>query len=430
MNKSVGVGLVGFGTVGSGVYRLLEQNADIIQQRTGINVALKIICDLDTERLRSQVTGVRTTSDWKEVVESPDVDIVVELIGGIEPARTILLAAAAKGKHMVTANKKLLAEAGSEILEKTSSGSPDLGFEASVCGGIPCILALRSGLVGNRVKSVMGILNGTTNYILTMMQDEGLSFEDALRDAQKKGFAEADPTFDVEGFDAGHKIAILSMLAYNRSINYKSITIEGITGIGTQDIDNAREMGYVIKLLGISKWVDGQIDIRVHPTMLPSKHPLAPVRNEFNAVMFNSDMTGPVTFNGKGAGSLPTASAVVSDIVRIAGGQSYRKGTPGTIEPAAYLAPEKRQSRYYIRVHTEDRPGILSRIAGVLAHSGISISSVIQKESNMPHVPLVIMTHRASEAGMLNAIREIGTFPFVEGKPTLIRVEDNNQDGE
>lgn len=430
MRKVVNVGLIGFGTVGGGVYNLLQHNHDIILSRSDIDIRLKTICDLDTAKVLSQTTGVAVTSDYNDIINDGEIGIVVELIGGFEPAKSIIMETLRRKKHVVTANKKLLAERGDDIFALSHRSTCKLGFEASVGGGIPCVMALRSGLIGNRVKSVMGILNGTTNYILTRMQDEGLSFDDALKDAQRRGFAEADPTFDIEGYDAGHKIAILSMLAYNKRIDYSAISIEGITGIGELDIAYAREMGYVIKLLGISKHAGGSVDIRVHPTMLPLTHPLASVRNEFNAIMFNNDMTGPVTLYGRGAGANPTASAVVSDIVQIAKKEHVEDSAIRISGDAVYVSPEGRLSRYYLRVHTEDSPGILAAIAGVLAKYKISIASVIQKESDKSHVPLVIMTHEAYEAGMLDAVREMNNFSFVNGTVRLIRVEDDYIDGE
>ncbi len=430
MQNKISIGLIGFGTVGSGLYHVLKQNRSLIAKRSGVDIELKTICDLETEKVKSATSGVGVTDRWNDIVEDPEIRTVVELIGGIEPAKTVIMAALRSGKNVVTANKKLLAEAGEDIFDLVGRSGVQLGFEASVGGGIPCILSLKHGLVGNNVRSVTGILNGTTNYILTRMQEEAMSFEQALKDAQSKGFAEADPTFDIEGYDAGHKIALLSMLAYSKKIDYKAVPIQGITGIGAMDILYAREMGYVIKLLGISKFVDGFVDIRVHPAMLPVRHPLASVRNEFNAIMFNNDMTGPVTLYGKGAGSHPTASAVVSDIVQIARHGEGEAAAARTPDEARYLPPERRRSRYYIRVHTEDRPGILAKISGVLAHYNISIASVIQKESNMPHVPLVIMTHKAQESGIRDAIKEIGGFGFVDGKVTLIGVEDYITEGE
>ncbi len=364
--KKIRIGLIGFGTVGGGLYRLLEQNAAIIERRTGARFEIKSICDLRADHVKKSVKGPAVTADWKEIVADPEIDIVAELIGGIEPAKSIVLAALKAGKGVVTANKKLLAEEGADIFAASGAGAGRLGFEASVGGGIPCILALRHGLVGNRVQSIMGILNGTTNYILTRMQESDMPFADALKDAQEKGFAEADPTFDIEGFDAGHKIALLAMIAFNKQIRFKEIPVEGITQIGKTDIAYARDMGYVIKLLGIAKETDGAIDIRVHPTMIPEGHHLASVRNEYNSIMFDCDMTDPVILTGKGAGASPTASAVLGDIVQIAlQGAAYQ--SPLVTDGAARLIePGKRMSRYYIRMQTDDRPRILSQIAGVL----------------------------------------------------------------
>jgi len=424
MDTVVNIGLVGFGTVGNGVYQLLRENHDIILQKTGIDLRLKTICDIRADEIRDSITGVTVTSDWKDITGDREIDIVVELIGGIEPAKSILLEALNCGKNIVTANKKLLAEEGTEIFETAQRLRGKIGFEAAVGGGIPCIQALKSGLVGNRIESINGILNGTTNYILTMMEECDLSFSEALKDAQEKGFAEADPTFDVEGYDAAHKIAIISMLAFNRKIEYDKIGKEGITGISSVDISYAQEMGYVIKLLGISKLVDDEIDIRVHPTMIHGTHPLAAVRNEFNAIMYIGDMTGPVTLTGKGAGSRPTASAVVSDIVQIIQSIQNIEGYPVITETAKYLPADKRLSRYYLRVHTLDVPGILSKISGVLGDYKISIASVIQQEMDSDYVPLIIMTYEAYEHDILAALDEIKAFDFVE-KVIFIRVEDS-----
>ncbi|HPJ38812.1 MAG TPA: homoserine dehydrogenase [Spirochaetota bacterium] len=424
MDTVVNIGLVGFGTVGNGVYQLLRENHDIILQKTGIDLRLKTICDIRADEIRDSITGVTVTSDWKDITGDREIDIVIELIGGIEPAKSILLEALNCGKNIVTANKKLLAEEGTEIFETAQRLRGKIGFEAAVGGGIPCIQALKSGLVGNRIESINGILNGTTNYILTMMEECDLSFSEALKDAQEKGFAEADPTFDVEGYDAAHKIAIISMLAFNRKIDYDRIGKEGITGISSVDISYAQEMGYVIKLLGISKLVDDEIDIRVHPTMIHGTHPLAAVRNEFNAIMYIGDMTGPVTLTGKGAGSRPTASAVVSDIVQIIQSIQNIEGYPVITETAKYLPADKRLSRYYLRVHTLDVPGILSKISGVLGDYKISIASVIQQEMDSDYVPLIIMTYEAYEHDILAALDEIKAFDFVE-KVIFIRVEDS-----
>lgn len=423
--KEINIGLVGFGTIGSGVYDLLNKNGKLIKERTGISLTIKTICDLRIDQVKKSITDVELTKRWEDIIEDESIDIVIELIGGIKPAKTIILKTLECGKSAVTANKKLLAEEGKNIFEAESSSRGNLKFEASVAGGIPCILALQTGLAGNRIFSITGILNGTTNYILTRMKDDGLPFETVLKTAQEKGFAEADPTFDIEGQDAGHKIALLSMLSYGKNVDFPSLSIEGITRISNLDISYAEEMGYVIKLLGIAKMVDDKLDIRVHPTMISRTHPLASVRNEYNAVMFDCDMTGPVLFYGKGAGSHPTASAVVSDLLQIAGEKGKSTNAVKMTGDVELLPSKERLSRYYIRIHTEDRPGILSKISGIFGKYNISIASVIQKEVSADYVPLIITTHLAQEENMLSAINEIGDFDFVEGEVTLIRVEDS-----
>jgi homoserine dehydrogenase len=419
----INIGLIGFGTVGSGVYSLLNKNRALIKERSGIDIVIKSVCDLRTAEVKKRIRKINLTNDWKEIINDREIDTVIELIGGIEPAKSIILKALKNEKNVITANKKLLAEDGEEIFKAQSQPRACLGFEASVGGGIPCIQALRDGLIGNRINSVTGILNGTTNYILTRMEDDQLSFDAALKDAQKKGFAEADPTFDIEGFDAAHKITILSRIAFNKRINFSSIPIEGITKISKEDIMYAGEMRFNVKLLGTAKLLGEELEISIQPAMLSQKHPLASVRNEFNAVMFSCDMTGPIILYGKGAGSLPTASAVISDIIQIAQRKdSYYKKYALT---AARLVKSKdKWHRYYMRLSTADRPGILSKISGVLAKQKISIASVIQKAEDTEYVPVIIMTHKCSEKGMLQAVREINAFDFIENDVTIIRIED------
>jgi len=421
MKKIVNVGIIGFGTVGEGVYRLIKNNAETIALRSGIDLKVKTICDLKSEEIRKNLHGVNVTDKWSDVTGDSDIDIVVEVIGGTDPAKEIIIDSLHKGKNVVTANKKLLAEDGASIFEAVSETGNSIGFEAAVGGGIPCILALKKGMVGNYIKSIVGILNGTTNYILTRMEDDGIPFSEALSDAQKKGFAEADPTFDIEGFDAGHKISILSMLAYNKSIDFKTVPVEGISNISPFDIAHARDMGYKIKLLGIAKFTGGALDIRVHPTMIPEDHPLASVRNEFNSIMFDGDMTGAIILNGRGAGSFPTASAIVSDLVQLSEKAEYHGKLTGKTE---LMSSAERVSRYYLRLLTEDSPGILSQISGVLGVHNISIASVMQKEVKEGFVPLIIVTHEAVESNMLKCIDEIGNFSFIKEKVILIRVED------
>ncbi len=421
MKQIINIGLIGYGTVGSGVYKLIRDNSETISNRTGTELKIKTVCDLDTERLTREIQGGEITSKWQDITSDPEIDIVVELIGGTSPAMDIIQSSLRNGKNVVTANKKLLAEHNEEILETITSTGNSLGYEAAVGGGIPCILALKKGLVGNQIRSILGILNGTTNYILTKMEREGLTFESALADAQEKGFAEADPTFDVEGIDAGHKIALLAMLAYGKSVDFSLIPIEGITKISPIDISYAKEMGYVIKLLGIARYVKDRLDVRVHPTMIPETHPLASVRNEYNSVMFDGDMTGAVVLNGKGAGSLPTASAVVSDIVQLSNKNVYTQKNSGI---AKIMPAGDRIAKYYLRIHTDDCPGILSKVSGILGKYEISIASVIQRETNQEVIPLIIFTHFANEDNIINCIKEIEDFDFVHDNVVCIRVED------
>jgi homoserine dehydrogenase len=422
--KDLKIGLIGFGTVGCGVYEVIKENSSLMAGRTGFKPVIKIICDLNTENIKKNTTGNTVTDKWEDVTSDPELDVIIELIGGINPAKKIILSALNSGKAVVTANKKLLAEDGAEIFETARKTGNYLGFEASVAGGIPCLLALTKGLVANNVKSVIGILNGTTNYILSQMQDHGLPFSAALKDAQDRGFAEADPTFDIEGFDAGHKISLLTLLAYGKRVDYKSVSIEGITRISEIDIAFAKDMGYIIKLLGVSNMIDGSIDIRVHPAMIPVTHPLASVRNEFNAVMYDCDMTGPVTFYGRGAGGRPTASAILSDVMQAAVYKNEEKKNVSSAEPAVYLKAGSRILSYYMRIQTGDSPGILSKISGVLGKQNISIASVIQKAGVDNCVPLIIVTHDAREQSMMKAVEEIKNFDFVTGDVTLIRIED------
>ena len=429
--EKINIAIIGFGTVGSGLYSLLDRNSALIKTRTGVSITIKTICDLRTDLVKEKTKNVSITDSWKEIIDDDDINIVVELIGGIEPAKTIILEALKNNKGVVTANKKLLAEEGMDIFEQAGKNKK-LGFEAAVGGGIPCILALKHGLTGNKIKSIMGILNGTTNYILTMMEEKNMSYEESLKDAQDKGFAEADPTSDVMGYDAAHKIALLAMIAYGKKVDYSSIIINGITDLNMTDLSYAHDMGYVIKLMGIAKEYNDGLDIRVHPTMIPLTHPLAPVRNEFNAVMFDADMTDPIILYGKGAGSLPTASAVLSDILQIAERGSLEDHPFITGGDASYIKPENRISRYYLRITSLDQPGILSKISGVLGSHDISIASVIQKEteSNEEHVPLIIMTHNACDKDILHAVSEINDFSFVKGHVVIIRVEDSLQEGD
>ena len=388
MKSRIGVGIIGFGTVGTGVAKILLNNTALIRRRVGVPVELLRIADLDTTRDRGVAlpSGVLTT-DAREVLTDPAVDVVIELIGGYEVAKRVILDAIAAGKHVVTANKALLALHGEEIFDAAARKGVDLGFEASVGGGIPVIRALTEGLAGNTIQSIYGIINGTSNYILSRMTQEGHSFETVLQDAQDAGYAEADPTFDVAGIDSAHKLAILVNLAYGTPVNFKDIYTEGITHITSTDIAYAKEFGFTIKLLGIAKLVDGEIEARVHPTMLPSVSPIAQVEGVYNAIQLVGDAVGDVVLYGRGAGSLPTGSAVVSDVIAI--GRNVLTGAVGRV-PAASFQPDQRRplrmkpmeeisSLYYLRFMVVDRPGVLAQIAGELGRCGISISSMLQQ---------------------------------------------------
>lgn len=437
MKSRIGVGIIGFGTVGAGTAKVLLDNAALIRRRVGVPVELVRIADLDITRDRglSLSPGVLTT-DAKQVLNDPAVDIVIELIGGYDTAKRVILEAIAAGKHVVTANKALLALHGEEIFEAASRKGVDVGFEASVGGGIPVIRALTEGLAGNTLQSIYGIINGTSNYILSRMTHDGHSFEAVLKDAQQAGYAEADPTFDVGGIDSAHKLAILVSLAYGTPVNFKEIYTEGITHITTTDIAYAKEFGFTIKLLGIAKFVDGEVEARVHPTMLPSASPIAQVEGVYNAIQLVGDAVGDVVLYGRGAGSMPTGSAVVSDVIAI--GRNLLKGAIGRVPPASFQQDQRRPLRmkpmeeisslYYLRFMVVDRPGVLAQIAGELGRCGISISSMLQQGRREGQtVPVVIKTHMARERDVQTALREINRKPFVSEPATLIRVEGKDE---
>ena len=437
MSSRIGVGIIGFGTVGAGTARVLLDNAALIRRRVGVPVELIRIADLDITRDRglSLPSGVLTT-DAKQVLNDPAVDIVIELIGGYDTAKRVILDAIASGKHVVTANKALLALHGEEIFEAASRKGVDVGFEASVGGGIPVIRALTEGLAGNTLHSIYGIINGTSNYILSRMTHDGHSFEAVLKDAQQAGYAEADPTFDVGGIDSAHKLAILVSLAYGTPVNFKEIYTEGITHITPTDIAYAKEFGFTIKLLGIAKLVNGEVEARVHPTMLPSASPIAQVEGVYNAIQLVGDAVGDVVLYGRGAGSMPTGSAVVSDVIAI--GRNLLKGAVGRVPPASFQQDQRRPLRmkpmeeisslYYLRFMVVDRPGVLAQIAGELGRCGISISSMLQQGRREGQtVPVVIKTHMAGERDVQTALREINRKPFVSEPATLIRVEGKDE---
>ncbi len=433
---TIRVGIIGFGTVGSGTARILLENNEIIRQRTGLKIVLSKIADLDITRDRGfkVPTGILTTNVG-EVLDNPEIDIVVELIGGTHPAKDFILRAIRNKKPVVTANKALLATEGREIFQTAHEEGVDIGFEASVAGGIPIIKALREGLVANRFSAIYGIINGTCNYILTKMTNEGADFESTLKEAQRHGYAEADPTFDIEGIDAAHKLTILSSLAFGIPLSYDRVYREGITHITAQDIAFARELGYKIKLLAIAKRSESGLEMRVHPTMTPEDYLISKIDGVFNAVYVEGDAVGATLYYGRGAGDMPTGSAVVADIVDIASrlgssapAQSYYGNLSADSSPVKIKEMGEINSKYYFRFSALDRPGVLSKISGILGANDISISAVIQKGRQIGgSVPLVLLTHKSLERNVVNALREIDSQPVVSAKTLFIRVEDREE---
>jgi homoserine dehydrogenase len=428
--SAVRVGLIGFGTVGKGVVHVLRENAEVIRERLGFPLVLGRVADKDVTTDRGEALDpALLTTDAMGVARDPKLPVVVELIGGTGFAKEIVLEALRAGKCVVTANKALLAECWEEIFAAAAAGGGALGFEASVCGGIPIIRSLREGLAANRIQSIHGIINGTTNYILSRMTEEGLEYASVLKKAQELGFAEADPTLDVEGHDAAHKLAILASLAFGTRVPLDRIAVEGITKVTKMDIAYARELGYVIKLLAIAKDAGGAIEVGVQPTLVPAKILLATVSGAFNAVYVRGDAVGPTLFTGLGAGSLPTASAVVGDVMEMARRVAAGKGAPPPPAVAAdvrrqILPPDEVVSPSYIRLTALDKPGVLASIAGVLGRHEISIASVIQKGREKGRsVPLVMMTHEARGAAVRGALEEIGGMGAVSGSPLCLRVE-------
>jgi homoserine dehydrogenase len=436
--KEINVGLLGLGTVGTGVAKILIENRELIRSRVGVPINLKRVADIDLERDR----GIRLDEgvlidDASKVVDDPEIHIIVEMIGGQDAAKTLILRAIENGKPVVTANKALLARQGNVIFKTAAQKGVDIAFEASVGGCMPIIKSLRESLVGNRIQSMAGILNGTCNYILSKSTDEGSSFAEVLAEAQKIGFAEADPTLDVEGIDTAHKLAILTSLAYGMEINFDDIYIEGISGITAEDIVFAGEFGYRIKLLAISKDMGGAVEARVHPTMIPFDNPLSGVSSSLNAVIINGDAVEDMMLYGHGAGMMPTASAVISDTVDIA--RNLICGTSGRVPLLAYQTDYIRKipvkpiddihTHYYFRFAALDRPGVLSKISGILGDNNISIKSVHQKgRKTKGSVPIVMLTHLAQGGSVQKAFSEIGDLDVVSGKPVLIRIEDENQE--
>jgi len=433
--REIKVGLIGFGTVGAGVARILQKNSRLIEKRMGAKIILKRVADIDlrTDRGVKLKPGVLTRSA-EELIKDPEIDIVMELIGGIEPAKTYILKAIRNKKHIITANKALLALHGDEIFREAYRFGVDVNFEASVGGGIPLIRSIKEGLVANRIQSIFGILNGTSNYILTKMTNEGKNFKEVLKEAQEKGYAEANPTFDIEGIDAAHKLAILIRLAFGTPIRFEDIFIGGISEVTPLDIQFGREFGYRIKLLAIAKLDEGKIEARVHPTLIPEGHLLSTVEGVFNAIYIKGDAIGPTLFYGQGAGQMPTSSAVVGDVVELGRNlliQAKGRRVPllsfqeSAIQRISHKKMEDVVMPFYMRFSALDRPGVLSKISGILGKNDISIASVIQKGRQIRGaVPVVMMTHEAREKNVHRALKEIDQLGVILGKTMFIRVEN------
>jgi len=428
--RKVNVGVIGFGTIGTGVVRALKERRSLIAKRSGIDLVLKKICDKDLSRRRGfSVKNALLTRDYQDITNDESIDIIVELVGGIHPAKEIIIEALKKGKHVVTANKALLAEYGQELFKLAFRLKKNIYFEASVGGGIPIIQSLREGLISNRFEAIYGIVNGTSNFILTQMCEKSVSFKEALVEAQKRGFAEKKPTLDIEGFDSAHKLIVLTQLAFGKFVRLEDVFVEGISRISLDDIKYATEMGLVIKLLAIVKNEKDELELRVHPTLIPEGHLLASVDGAFNAIYVASDMVGDLLLYGPGAGQNPTASSVVSDIVSLAekldiDGNSQQFNFVQSPHIRRLRKIDQISTRFYIRFMAIDKPGVLAKIAGILGKYGISIASVSQKERRRARiVPVVIITHEARERSMRLALERINKLAIVR-ESVAIRMEE------
>jgi homoserine dehydrogenase len=434
-NKPINVGLLGIGTVGGGTFTVLQRNAEEITRRAGRPIRITVVADKNLALARNVTGGkCRVTDDAFSVVTDPEVDIVIELIGGYGVAKELVLKAIANGKHVVTANKALLAVHGNEIFKAAQDKGVMVAFEAAVAGGIPIIKALREGLSANRIEWIAGIINGTTNFILSEMRDKGLSFDTVLKEAQRLGYAEADPTFDIEGVDAAHKITILSSLAFGIPMQFDKAYIEGISKLDAVDIKYAEQLGYRIKLLGIARRTDEGVELRVHPTLIPSKRLIANVEGAMNAVLVQGDAVGSTLYYGKGAGAEPTASAVIADLVdvtRMATADAQNRVPHLAFQPNAMadikiLPMDEVITSYYLRLHVQDKPGVLADITRILADEQISIDAVIQKEpgEGEEQTDLIMLTHQTREKRINAAIAKIEKLGVVAGKVTKLRLEE------
>ncbi|MFA7436883.1 homoserine dehydrogenase [Castellaniella sp.] len=433
--KPLRVGLLGLGVVGGGVWMVLSQNAEEISRRAGRRIQVTAVAVRDVAKARTLLgPDVRVTTDGMALARDPDVDIVVELMGGDTVARACLLEAIAHGKHVVTANKALLAVHGNEIFAAAQSRGVMVAFEAAVAGGIPIIKAIREGLTANRIQWLAGIINGTTNFILSEMRQRGLPFQAVLAEAQRLGYAEADPTFDIEGVDAAHKITLLASLAFGIPVQFDKVHIEGIASLASEDIRHAERLGYRIKLLGMTRHRPEGIELRVHPALVPDTCLLAQVEGAMNAVLVRGDMVGTTLYYGQGAGALPTASAVVADLVDVA---RLHRADPGHRVPHLAFQPESMadipilpmadvRTSYYLRLRVDDRPGVLADLARVLAAMGISVGSMFQQPHGEHQADIIFLTHEAREGDVDQALQTIAGLPFVHSGVTRLRVENIN----
>ncbi|MBP6366872.1 MAG: homoserine dehydrogenase [Nitrosomonas sp.] len=433
----INIGLLGIGTVGGGTYTVLKRNQEEIARRAGRAIVVKMIADRDLDRARSFADqGVIVTDNAHEVTTHPDIDIVVELIGGQTIAKDLILEAIAHGKHVVTANKALLANHGTEIFAAARAKGVMVAFEAAVAGGIPIIKALREGLTANRITWIAGIINGTSNFILSEMRDKGLSFEQVLAEAQKLGYAEADPTYDIEGIDAAHKITLMSAIAFGIPVQFSKVYTEGITKLTGEDIRYAEDLGYRIKLLGITKRVEKGIELRVHPTLIPVRRLIANVEGVMNAIVVKGDAVGATLYYGAGAGAEPTASSVIADLVDVTRMQTadpmHRVPTlsfqPDLLSDTPVISMNDVETSYYLRMQVIDKPGVMAEITRIVAENDISISALIQKEpdSDSDRVSIIMLTHLTVEKNINAAIARIESLPVVTNKVIRIRIEELN----
>ena len=422
--KKIKIGLLGLGTVGTGVYKLIRMRSDVMERTIGAQLEIKKILVHNKNKKREGVDESLLTDNWKDILEDEEIQIVIEVIGGIEPAKTMILEALKAGKNVVSANKDLIAEEGRELLDTAQEYGKDFLFEAAVAGGIPIIRPLKQCLAGNEITDVLGIVNGTTNYILTKMFEEGMEFEDALRQAQKLGYAEADPTADVEGLDAGRKVAIMASIAFHSRVVFSDVYTEGITKITAADIAYAKEFDSVIKLLGVARNTESGIEVGVYPVMLPKDHPLASVRESFNAVFIHGDAVDDAMFYGRGAGEMPTASAVVGDVIDVARDLAY--DCTGRISCTCYRQiPVKDfgeiENKFFLRMQVKNRPGVLAQIAQVFGGHKVSIARVVQKNVHSEKAELVIVTESVKERHMKDAVEELKNMESIYEISSVIR---------